>query len=184
MDAAADLGFRLLDFPLGLRHPTLQGLDRGPGGLVGRLGHVVLAAGHELGLEQASNPFKLAAGLPIRALGADDVGAHRVGGGATRLEPRARFFDGRFGRLHPDHRHLHRGARLVDLGTRAFTRQRHLGARRSEIGLRGGDRRARLLTLGLEIAGVDPHEQIALLDDLVVLDEELDHVAGDLRADG
>ena len=131
VDAVAELGLRLLDLALGLRHPPLQRFDRRAAGLVGRLGLVVLAPRHEIALEQASDSLELPARLAVGALGAADVGAHRIGRGSARLEPRARLVDGRLGRLHADHRHLQRCPRLLDLRVRTLAGQGHFGARRA-----------------------------------------------------
>src|SRR6266545_4306946 len=103
---------------------------------------------------------------------------------ARRASRRARFVDGRLGRLHADQRRLERRTRLVDLRAGTLPRQRHFGARGAEGRLGSGNGGPRLLAPGLEVPGIDAQQQVAVLDGLVVLDPELHDVARHLRADG
>src|SRR2546430_52309 len=131
-----ELRLRQLDLPLGLGEPPLGRLDGGARRLVDRLGLVEVAARDQLALQELPEALELPPRLALRAPGADDVGAHRAGRRAPRLEPRARLLDGRLARAHRDGRPLEARARLVDRRARLFPRQPQLRPRLADNRLR------------------------------------------------
>src|SRR5207247_374175 len=123
--------------------------------LVRRLSRVEVAPRDQLTLEELPEALQLATRLTLRALRADDVGAHRVGRRPPRLEPCAGLRDRRLAATHRDECPLEVRPHLLDRRARPLTRQRHLRPRCAQVRLRRRDGGACLLDLRLMVARVD-----------------------------
>src|SRR5262249_5223331 len=111
------------------------------------------------------------------------AGAGAGGGGSLAPQHRFRLVHRGLACRRGGPRALGGAARLVSLRLGHPARHGELGARGEQGCLRHRHRRRRLIALGAEVARVEAQENVARLDLLVVLHEELDQDAHDLGTD-
>ena len=178
-----ELGLRLLHRALGLDLPAVGRLHGRARRRLGGLGLLVVAQRHETALDQLLLPVHLAGGLDGGGLGPGRVRCRGGRGRAHRLHLGLGFLHGGQARRLARARALERPARFVTLRRRHPARHGQLRAQAHRRRFRHRDGGRRLVALGAEVARIHAHEQVARLDVLVVLDEELGDIAHDLRAD-
>jgi hypothetical protein len=76
------------------------------------------------------------------------------------------------------------GLRLFERGRRSDSGDLEVDLGAGEFGLGQGERGFGLVAGGDAVAGVDLQQQVAFMDDCIVIDVELRDVAGDFRGEG
>ena len=179
------LGLGLLDLALGLEQPAAGGVEGGRGRLHHRIRGVEVPLGHEAALHEAIHPLALARRPAATALSAPTTSARMASVAARRASSRARASSTAASAERTVTTAVSRAARAWSIWAVVSSRAiGHLGAGRAEARLGRGHGGGRLVAPHLIVAGVDAQQEIALLHRLVVLDEQLDDVAGHLGADG
>ena len=140
--------------------------------------------GHQLAREQLLGPLQVEPGAVAKGEdavtigdGGRECGPARVRGGPAPLENAHRRLSGRLGA----HR---RRLGLRELAGRHLATEADARRRRPETPLSHDHGRAHLLGLRAVVAGIEPHDHLAGPDDLVVAHQDLDHLPGNLGADG
>ena len=136
----------------------------------------------ELALEQLGGaPAVEARAVEVR-LARRDLGLRGLHGGRPRTQLAAALVERARGAVDAEHGPRRRRLGDADLAARGALGHGNAGGGRAQATLRGGQRRAGLVDLDLEIARVQPHERRARGHLLVVAHEQLEHGAAHARA--